>query len=77
MRGGAIVKQMRLYRSLRQEDLAEKMKVSRQRIVAIESAEDVNFSTIQIVAELLEFNFLLTPKEMIEETQDLNTLLGD
>lgn len=77
MRGGAIIKQMRLYRSLRQEDLAEKMGVSRQRIVAIEAAEDVNFSTIQIAAEILEFNFLLTPKEMIEEKQDLNTLLDD
>lgn len=63
MKVGEMIAQLRLFRGKSRQELADLLGVTKQRMGAIESADDVSFSTIQRVCGALDFEIMAFPAE--------------
>ena len=68
MKNGELIKKMRIYRNLNKSQLAVKVGMSRQQILALENAEDFKFTTFQKICEILEFKIIAIPFEKVTVT---------
>jgi transcriptional regulator with XRE-family HTH domain len=63
MKAGEMITEIRKYRGKTRQELAEALKITKQRMGAIEAAQDVSFSTIQRVCAALDFEIMPFPME--------------
>ena len=77
MKVGEMIAQLRLFRGKSRQELADLLGVSKQRMGAIEAAEDVSYSTIQRVCGVLEFEIMAFPKESRPTKQPADIVFSD
>jgi transcriptional regulator with XRE-family HTH domain len=63
MKAGEMIAEIRKFRSKTRQELADFLGVTKQRMGAIEAAEDVSFSTMQRVCDALQFEIMAFPVE--------------
>ena len=63
MKAGHMISKIRKFRGKTRQELADLLGISKQRMGAIEAADDVSFSTMQRVCGALDFEIMAFPVE--------------
>lgn len=77
MKAGEMISEIRKFRRLSRQQLADLLGISKQRMGAIEAAEDVSFSTMQRVCGVLNFEIIAFPVESRPAKQPADIALSD
>ncbi len=77
MKSGNMIAQIRKFRGKTRQELADLLGITKQRMGAIEAAEDVSFSTMQRVCAALEFEIFAYPRESRPDKQPADINLSD
>ena len=77
MKAGAMISEIRKFRGKTRHELADLLGITKQRMGAIEAAADVSFSTMQRIANALEFEIFAYPRESRPEKQPADIVLSD
>ena len=77
MKAGAMISEIRKFRGKTRQELADLLGITKQRMGAIEAAADVSFSTMQRIANALEFEIFAYPRESRPEKQPADIVLSD
>jgi transcriptional regulator with XRE-family HTH domain len=77
MKSGQIIAEIRKFRGKTRQELADLLGVTKQRMGAIEAADDVSFSTMQRVCSALEFEIFAYPRESRPAKQSADITLSD
>lgn len=72
-----MVTEIRKFRGKTSKELADLLGVTKQRMGAIEAADDVSFSTMQRVCAALEFEIMAFPVESRPAKQPADIVLSD
>lgn len=77
MKVGGMIAQLRKFRGKTRQELSEMLGITKQRMGAIEAADDVSFSTMQRVCAALEFEIMAFPIESRPAKQPADIRLSD
>lgn len=77
MKAGEMIAEIRKFRGKTRQELADLLGITKQRMGAIESADDVAFSTMQRVCAALEFEIMAFPVESRPTKQHADITLSD
>lgn len=72
-----MISEIRKFRGITRQELADLLGVTKQRMGAIENADDVSFSTMQRVCASLNFEIMAFPVESRPAKQPADITLSD
>lgn len=77
MRAGEMIAEIRKFRGKTRQELADLLGISKQRMGAIEAADDVSVSTLQRVCAAMDFEIFAYPRESRPAKQTTDITLSD